>query len=350
MTLEQVKSEIIKRYMYLYENAEFILAPFMFEETPEEFKKRVEHYNVENSYPMIYMDIEDVFYQIIEEFLFSEDPMERTILYILNEDLKTDENHLSLVNEGLRLVEKKNQSQKYFKEVLDINNLLHKYGRYLEEQSGDLDNKKKKLRVLDEYFRLYRYKNNGKVYKSGKELSIQDFPEISMALELREPSRNKTDIGMENNKFIETVVNAPYYEYNWSIFTEEEKADVYMHYHDELPYNMEIVCALEEEYIKTMIDSRLQRPENTEPCNEAFRIDENEIFINPSDKLYRYYQVCLHCGYIVNIPKEVLSEAVKQRIEERCSKDPNLFRKNYLYSELFALDKKANEGQKKVLK
>ena len=350
MTTEQVKAEIIKRYKYLYENAEFILAPFMFEETQEEYKKRIEKYNLENSYPMIYMEIEPIFYQLIEEFLFTEDPMEKSLLYLLNEDLKTDENHLELVKEGLKLVEKKNQNQKYFKEVLDINNLLHKYGRYLEEQSGDLENKNRKLRILDEYFRLYRYQNNGKVYKSGKELSIEDCPSVSVALEFKKPSRSKNDIGIENNKFIEAAVNAPHYEYNRSIFTEEEKAEVYMCYHNTLPYELYKECELEEEYVKTMIDSRLQRPENTEPCHEMFRIDEKEIFVNPEDKLYRYYQVCPHCGYIVNIPKEILSEGVKQRIEERCAKDQNLFRKNYLYSELFALDKKAQEGQKRVLK
>ena len=350
MTIETVKEEIIKRYKYLYENSEFILAPFLMEETQEQFQKRVEKYNLVDSYPMISLDIDRVFYEVIEEFLFSEDPMERTILYLLNEDLKTDKDHLELVKEGMLLLEKKNNSRKYLKENLDIYNLLQRYGRYLEEQSGDLDNKRNKLRVLDEYFRLYRYKNNGKVYKSGKELSIQDYPSISMALELREPSRSKNDIGMTNNKFIETVVNAPYYEYNWSIFTEEEKAEVYMCYHDELPYGMHKICELEEEYIKTMIDSRLQRPDNTEPCGEMFRIDENEIFINPDDNLYRYYQVCPNCGYLVNIPKEVLPDEVKQRIEERCAQDPNLFRKNYLYSELFVLDKKSNNEQKKILK
>lgn len=350
MTIEQAKAEIIKRYKYLYENAEFFLAPFVLEETQEAFQKRVEQYNSDSLYPTIYMEIEPIFYEVIEEFLFSEDPMEKTILYLLSEDLKTDENHMSLVNEGIKLIEKKNRNQKYFKEVLDINNLLHKYRRYLEEQSGDLENKKNKLRILDEYFRLYRYQNNGKVYKSGKELSIEDYPSVSVALDIRKPSRSKNDTGLESNKFIEAVVNALRYEYNRSIFTEEEKAEVYMCYHDELPYEIYKTCELEEEYIPTMIESRLQRPENTEPCNELFRIDENEIFVNPNDKLYRYYQLCPHCGYIVNIPKEILSEGIKQRIEERCQKDPNLFRKYYLYSELFALDRKTNEGQKKVLK
>ena len=99
-----------------------------------------------------------------------------------------------------------------------------------------------------------------------------------------------------------------------------------------------------------MIDSRLVRPDDTHACFEDFNVNECEIFVNPEDKLYRYYQVCPHCGYIVNIPKEILSDGIKQRIETRCMKDPKLFRKMYLYSELFSLDKNSTEGQRRVLK
>jgi hypothetical protein len=136
-------------------------------------------------------------------------------------------------------------------------------------------------------------------------------------------------------------VNLPKYEYNKSIFTEEEKQEVYIQAHEELPYYLEITCDLEEEYIKTMIESRLYRPENTSPCYESFKIDKEQIFINPDDKLYRYYQLCPHCGYIVNIPKEIIPEHIKKEIEERCSKDQYLFRKQYLISELKSLDNKS---------
>ena len=131
------------------------------------------------------------------------------------------------------------------------------------------------------------------------------------------------------------------HQYNKSIFTEEEKQDVYLQTHEDLPYYLEIECELEEEYIKTMIESRLCRPENTSPCHEVFKIDKNEIFINPDDKLYRYYQLCPHCGYIVNIPKEIIPEKVKQEIEERCLQNPELFRKQYLVSELKSLENKS---------
>lgn len=117
-----------------------------------------------------------------------------------------------------------------------------------------------------------------------------------------------------------------------------------------MPYDLAIKCTLEEEYIDTLIDSKLKRPDNTNCCDKEFYINESEIFINPDDILYRYYQLCPHCGYIVNIPKEILSDGIKMRIEDRCREDNYLFRKMYLYSELFSLDKNSTKGQRKILK
>lgn len=86
MTLEQTKQELVRRYKYLYENAYFILAPYMYEQSEEEFKKLVDEYS--NKYngivrllkkPLIYLDT----YQLnnraplFEEFLLSDKPMEK---------------------------------------------------------------------------------------------------------------------------------------------------------------------------------------------------------------------------------------------------------------------------------
>ena len=98
------------------------------------------------------------------------------------------------------------------------------------------------------------------------------------------------------------------------------------------------------------MELRLSRPCHTSPCGETFRIKEEEIFVNPDNSLYRYYQICPHCGYMVNISKDLLSEGVKKKIESRCEKDPNLFRKMYLYSELFALEKDTPDNEKRLLK
>ena len=364
MELENAKKELVRRYKYLYENAYFILAPYMYEQTEEEFKKITDEYlekygNRILKEPLIYLRINklDSINSLFEEFLLSNRPLEESSLYQMVESKRTNNDYLDKVKNGLNLIEKANRGKKrdellacYFEEKLSIWEILCKVSDYIEEQSGDLYNKERKLYVLDQYFRIARYKNNGKIYTSGRKLNLHDVS--SMVLDLRErvPLRDKKDIGITNNSFISIISTAPYYEDNFSIFTENEKQQIYLEYHDELPYDLEITCGIEEEYVETMIDTRLCRPDNTLACGENFVIKEEEIFVDPSDKIYRYYQLCPNCGYMVNIPKEILSEGIKKRIEDRCSKDDKLFRKMFLYSELFSLDRKSCVGQKKVLK
>lgn len=358
MTLEQAKQELIKRYRYLYENAYLILAPYMYEQSEEEYQKMVDRDIKEYgrcliNEPMIYLNINtlDSVNSTFEEFLLSNKNIEDTELYKFVENKRDDKEYLEQVKKGLELTERKNIGRTgILKESLDIGKILNAAWDYIAEQSGDLKNKENKLNVLDEYYRIARYQNNGKIYTSGRNLNLHDVSSLVVPLHKREPFRDKKDIGITNNTFITAIAKAPHYEDNWSIFTENEKQQIYLDYHDELPCDLEITCELEEKYIKTMIETRLYRPENTESCGENFVIKEEEIFVNPNDNLYRYYQLCPHCGFIVNIPKEILSDGIKQRIEERCSKDDKLFRKMFLYSELFSLDKTSVEGQKKLLK
>lgn len=358
MSLEQAKKELIKRYRYLYENAYFILAPYMYEQSIEEYEKMVKEYIKEYGRsivkkPLIYLNINtlDSINSIFEEFLLSNKSIEDTILYKFVESKHDDKKYLEQVKKGFELVEKQNIGRTGFlRESLNIYKILNKTWDYISEQSGDLKNKENKLNILDEYYRIARYKNDGKIYTSGRNLNLRDVSSIAIPLHKREPFRDKKDIGITKNPFITAIAKAPHYEDNWSIFTENEKQQIYLDYHDELPCDLEITCELEEEYIKTMIETRLYRPENTKSCGENFVIKEEEIFVNPNDNLYRYYHLCPHCGFIVNIPKEILSDGIKQRIEERCSKDDELFRKMFLYSELFYLDRNSKEGQKRLLK
>lgn len=41
MNLDQAKKELIRRYKYLYENAYLILAPYMYEQTEEDYQKEL---------------------------------------------------------------------------------------------------------------------------------------------------------------------------------------------------------------------------------------------------------------------------------------------------------------------
>ena len=338
MTLEQAKKELIRRYKYLYENASFILTPY--------YKCKETHW--------IYINRSIVAKSkfLIEEFLLSDKPLEESPLYKIIEEKRKDKKYLEkLENKLFPLKELVNDSKLiswcFQPNIYSILNLVTDY---VEDQSGDLNNKNNKLLVIDEYYRLLRYENNEKTYKSGRNLILEENRTYSMIIiPEKKPSREKDDIGITKNRFIITIANEIPHEYNQSIFTEEEKQKVYLELHDELPYDLAIKCTLEEEYIDTLIDSRLKRPDNTEYCGKEFYIKEQDIFINLDDDLYRYYQLCPHCGYIVNIPKEILSDSIKKRIEDRCREDNYLFRKMYLYSELFSLDNKTPEGYRKVL-
>ena len=358
MNSEQAKKELVNRYKYLYENAYLVLAPYMHEQSVEEYQRMVDEYKKRydiDSFksPLIYLKISiyDSINGMFEEFLLSDLNINDTKLYKFIESKREDKEYLEKVKAGLELVKKdNNRKSDMFKEKLDIWRVLQLTYDYIVEQSGDLKNKENKLKVIDEYCKICRYRNDGKIYTSGRNLNLHDVDSLVIPTSKRAPFRDKMDIGIANNSFIRAICNIQRYKENSSIFTEDEKQEIYLQYHDELPWNLLMVCKLEEEYIKTRIETRLCRPENTEPCLGKFMVDENEIFINPDDRLYRYYQVCPHCGYIVNIPKEILSDGIKKRIEDRCSKDDKLFRKMYLYSELFSLDNKSVYGQKKLLK
>ena len=90
MTIGQAKEELVKRYKYLYENASFILAPYMHEETENELKARNETFGNNHTTPIIYLNLK--FYNrivaIFEEFLLSDKKMEESYLYKMVEKNK----------------------------------------------------------------------------------------------------------------------------------------------------------------------------------------------------------------------------------------------------------------------
>ena len=88
MTIEQAKQELVRRYKYLYENTYFILAPYMYEQTEEEYQKSVDDYIKQFGRsiidkPSIYLKINrlDSVNSIFEEFLLSDKKLEDTELY-----------------------------------------------------------------------------------------------------------------------------------------------------------------------------------------------------------------------------------------------------------------------------
>ncbi len=331
MTLEDAKQEIIKRYKYLYENSFLMLSTFVKNDKDNRLT----------------INVTDEFNSLLEEFLLTDKKMENTTLYKWTEDKKKDKEYLEKIKKIAILLDEHNKGKSYFKTSLDIWKILDVAGNYIENQSGDLNNKERKLKVLDEYYRIARYKNDGRILTSGRNLNLHDCNSLLIPRK-KVPIRDKKDVGIKENPFILAISNAPRYEDNNSIFTEKEKQKVYLEYNDELPCDLEIPCSYLEENLSD--SETIERPSNTFPCGENFTIKEEEIFVNPSSRHNRYYEVCPNCGFIVNIPSEIIPEKVKEKIEKRCLEDDNLLRKMILYSELLSLDYNSSTNQKRLIK
>lgn len=339
MTLEQAKQELIKRYRYLYENSYFILAPYV-----QEVCEKEENQLLQKSIVRLNINIFDDINRLFEEFLLSDKPMEESTLYQFIEEKRTDKVYLDKVKNGLKLIEITNLGTNDTLLKIDIWKVFEIVTNYVEAQSGDLINKGLKLYVIDQYYKILRYNNDGRVYTRGRHLTTNANTQSKTNI----PCRDEKDIGVEKNSFISTIAYAPTHVKNLSIFSEKAKQKIYLLYHDELPCDLQMYCTLEEES-STELEPNMRRPENTSPCKAHFIIKEEEIFINPNERPYKYYQLCPYCGYIVTVPTEILSEGIKHRIEERCTQDDNLFKKMYLHSETFDLEKTSQKEQTKVL-
>lgn len=327
MKKEQIKEELIKRYRYIYENAFFILMPYG---------------DLENVPRALLLEL--------ESFLLSDIPVLESKLYKDIEEKKKKKEYIKQTKDK-RATFSKDACNRKSLDSKEVYSLLYDF---IMEQSGDLKNKELKLQALDEYFRISRYTNDGKVWTSGVNINLIDMKNYSSCLTKirkdRKIIRAKDDIGLTKSSFVTFVADRKnHHSDNLSILTEEEKQAIYLMYHDELPWNLKTTCHLEKESISLLVDARLARPPHTSPCGKSFYIKEKEIFVNPNSTIYRYFQICPYCGWIVNIPEEILSAGVKDRIEKYCASDMNLFRKMYLYSELFCLEKNSTENQKKLL-
>ena len=356
-----MKEELIKRYCYLCENVEYILAPYIKVSNFNEVRKDKNQRKFRKNFDITVADLERLPYNLLidlESFLLSDIPCEESEFYLKLESNKKDTEYLNKVKDGLTLLKETNDKilSPLLKTKINIWKLLSKVRNFIDSQHADRYTRVDKLHAMDEYFKIARYANDGKVWRSGYDITFSDYKNTGGNvgyIAYSDPSypREKDDEGIDAGKFIYYLTNAfNHNKENDSILTEEEKQTIYLKYHDELPWNKTRVCDDEEEYIIDSKNSKLVRPRHTNPCGNTFYVKEEEIFMDPDDSIHPYYQLCPHCGYIVNIGEESLSKGVRKRIQNRCIKDPNLFRKMYLYSELFALEKETPNSEKKLLR
>jgi len=330
--------EMKKRYLFLAENALFLLAPLVREEQNG------------NSYLAndLYLTV------LIEKMMFSDDCLEDTELFKKVMEYKEDSIYLDFVHDGLEIIKKGSLTT----DITNVNdavfNILKRVRGYIEGQEKGF-NKTRKLTILDEYFRIVRYSNDGRVWTSGYELSGDDIKRNLNGSASDPFTDNRVEVtpvsnrGVGFSKFI-SGFNVKKYKgakgYVCFSLSEKDKQEIYLKLHDELPWDLEVECKIEEPELDSMIDARLVRPESTSPCGLSFKIREGDIFVSRRG----YYHLCGECGFIVKLPPSLMSEGIKARIDERCSKDKNLFRKMELISELQALDDKSLPHHKVLFK
>lgn len=338
MKKDDVKEEFIRRYKYIYENSEYILLPYMHKETKEERQKKYAFHKKQgildlfNSDFYIYLKtLPTKLLLDLESFLLSDIPLEESNLFVYLEENKNNPKYLKQVAEGLELLKEKNNytNTEILHEKLGLSRLLSELRVFIMNQSGDLDNKKVKLDVLDEYIIINNYRNNENEGKN----RLYSF----IVLKEPKPNRDKKDIGLKSNIFLKAIFYRTDKEHI-QFLSEEEKQQIYLTYNDELPWNLKINCSNE-----NFEEDKLKRPENTTPCNKDFYINEKEMF--KKDEIY--YQRCKECGYIVNIPTDILTKGVSERIDQRMEENPNLYRINILKSELQGFE---NKPKVKLLK
>ena len=216
-TLE-IKQELIKRYKYLYENKEVILALFIeakiqtktykaklrkTKQTKKAAKrlKQEELYNCISYYkkalttPKYYLmdKITDDDIEILEEFLFTDYDIEDTLLYRMTEYLKCDELYLKEANNKIQEIQERRNKNKILKdkEFITVWRILN----YVRDKNKD---NLTYIKALDKYYNLERYIKTGINWNSGYIMLESDVKEyINLEEDYNNSKKNKEFICIE---------------------------------------------------------------------------------------------------------------------------------------------------------
>lgn len=220
-TLE-IKQELIKRYKYLYENKEVILALFIEAKIQtktykaklrktKQTKKDAKRLKQEELYPIIdncisyykkalktpkyyLMDkITDDDIEILEEFLFTDYDIEDTLLYRMTEYLKCDELYLKEANNKIQEIQERRNKNKILKdkEFITVWRILN----YVRDKNKD---NLTYIKALDKYYNIERYIKTGINWNSGYIMLESDVKEyINLEEEYNNSKKNKEFICIE---------------------------------------------------------------------------------------------------------------------------------------------------------
>lgn len=218
---EVIKNEFIDRYIFLYDNVDYILMP------------RIKNYPSGN----VSLNVDKEFLDRLEMFMLSDIPYNKTNFYNNIMELKKDMSFVDkckMIRSYLIRLRKVKYIDNY-----DVKMIFQVLRNYILGQNDNVY-KENKLKALDEYFRFNRYNNSSMIIKGGAVLGYDDLGIYCERLRNPDkPYKNYKRSLLNNSNFIEYISDSNnHYENNNSIFTEDEKQDVYLKLHpDAIPWD-----------------------------------------------------------------------------------------------------------------
>ena len=328
------KREFFHRYKYLYENAAIILALFLnssynshinksiYDRCGIVLKKKEKHALYKDNFEII---------DYLEEFVLGDTHFKFTRLFDLVEEIKDKKDVFSRIKNEYSFEDNNIGFSKYdlaFKAVLDLvrnhvfaqnqdKTLYYKKGNKAYERvlvNGRLFDEKvahitsseinHKISTLDCYYRVLSYSNCTPGSHVFNYVGFSyEFPTVNKSFVIYNPFLGAFTKYGKFNRIIDRT-----------IFTDEERKDMYFELHDELP--------------KTFSSCSSKCP--------TFKIEEEDVFFYEN----KFNYICTFCGSVhdIAIPNKGRLSKLGDRIKERSLDDESMKKKLNLLSELVTID------------
>lgn len=336
--VQKYKNYMIERYLYLFENSEFIYNYFMREETIEEkkehnrLKKKVSL--LSDYYKINFKLLNPYTLYMLESIIFEDKPLEETIGCSYIEGLKYNKDSKERIKKGKKLKENYDKEHGIKMYAFDVIDILFELYENISRQTNEYKNRLDKLTILDEYIRIAKYTNDSRTWSGGYHLDTVDliFPGVDFRLKKHwvdlTPNREHFDVGIKNNELIDISKNIS--------FSNEDKKRIYFMCHpDEMDYHIRIRCNQNGIY-------EIDRPLYSKPCNGDFRLKEKDLFCIDDEKTYTFLTLCPYCLYIVGVNSNLITNKIQEEIVLENKRDPNIYEKKYTESKLKALQNRKN--------
>lgn len=206
MEINLVQEELIKRYLYIYENRDLILSLCINNGIEKDYYKKQLKSNKElikklkskkikgttdneilallmqlsneckknmhQEKPYLFATVSDDIVNAYEEFLFTDENMENTVLYIHIESLKSNPLFLETVHKSIDRLEERRQNNQWLKRIPTFT--VWKILTYVRDKNS---NNSIVLEALEKYYNLDRYIITGVNWESGYKLLQIDYEE-----------------------------------------------------------------------------------------------------------------------------------------------------------------------------